>query len=129
MKTIKFFAMALVACVAMCLTSCGKPGEEPVSGTYGVTTNLTEDIDFNKGSGIVYHEMEEAVTEASKGFSVRSDASDNAVKAAADKVYEERKNYSDKAMILTVVFKPGNVVGQPEKKPIPIKSYTFEAVE
>ena len=115
--------------VLLALVSCGKPGEEPVSGTYGVTTNLTEDINYHVGYGIIFGAMEDAVTEASKGFSVRSEASDNAVKAAADKVYEERKNQSDKDVILTVVFKPGNVSGQPEKTPIPIKSYTFKAVE
>ena len=124
MKTVRIIAMALVACMALCLTSCNKNVSEPVSGTYGVTA----DKDVPSGAGSIFAEMSDAVTSAGN-FSFRSEANDSAVKAAADKVYNERKGTSDINATISVVFKPGNVSGQAEKKPELVKAYKFEVVE
>ena len=63
-----------------------------------------------------------------EGFKFRTSESDKAVVAAADKVYAERKNQSDKEMTLTVYFKAANAVGQAEKTPEKLKDYKFVPV-
>ena len=47
---------------------------------------------------------------------------------ADKKVYEDRKNQSDKAMVLTVYFKPANAVGQADKAPEKLQDFSFTPV-
>ena len=117
----KFFAMAVAAVVAFSITSCKTDDGEKVSGTYGVSA----DIAVDNAPGSIFWDMSDAVTKAAEGFKFRTAESDNAVVAAADKVYAERKNQSDKEMTLTVYFKPGNSMGEAEKAPIKLKDYKF----
>lgn len=126
MKTFKFMALAAAACLSFCLVSCKKDVDEKVSGTYGVTVNV--DVDYNKGSGIIFSEMENAVNTVAKDFSFRTKANDDAIIAATDKVEKDYKDQADKEVVISVVFKPGNVVGQPEKNPEVVKAYTFKPV-
>lgn len=128
MKTVKIFALALATCAALFLTSCNKDNNEKVSGVYGVTANV-ETIDYNKGHGIIFQAIESAVNETAKNFDFKTDANDKAVIAAADKAAKDHENQSDIDIVIDVVFKPGNTMGQAEKKPILVKSYTFKAVE
>jgi hypothetical protein len=46
----------------------------------------------------------------------------------ADKAAEEHKDQANKKVVVSVVFQPGNAMGEAEKKPIVIKSYTFTPV-
>ena len=126
MKTVKIFATGLAVLMALSLSSCKKTtGDEKVSGTYEVTANV-ETVDYNKGHGVIFGAMESAVNETARNFSFRTDANDKAVIAAADKAAKEHENQSDIDIVISVVFKPGNVSGQAENKPIVIKSYTFK---
>lgn len=118
--------MGLAVLMALCLSSCSKNNnDEKVSGTYGVTANVGT-IDYNKGHGIIFGAIENAVNETARNFSFRTDANDKAVIAAADKAAKEHENQSDIDIVISVVFKPGNVSGEAEKKPIEVKSYTFK---
>lgn len=49
-------------------------------------------------------------------------------KTTADKAAEEHKDQANKKVVVSVVFQPGNAMGEAEKKPIVIKSYTFTPV-
>lgn len=120
----KFFAMAVAAVVAFSITSCKTDDGEKVTGTYGVTPS----IDVDNAPGSILWDMSDAVTKAAESFKFRTAESDKAVVAAADKVYEERKNQSDKEMTLTVYFKAANAVGQAEKAPEKLKDYKFVPV-
>ena len=120
----KFFAMAVAAVVAFSITSCKTDDGEKVSGTYGVSA----DIAVDNAPGSIFWDMSDAVTKAAQGSSFRTAESDNAVVAAAEKVYNERKNQSDKEMTLTVYFKPGNSMGEAEKAPIKLKDFKFVPV-
>ena len=104
MKTIKLVAMALVACMALCFTSCSinDPGD---SGSYTATCDIA--VTSNSGSGI---------------------ANDKVVIEAADKVAAEYKDQADKPIVVSVVFRPGNAMGEAEKADIVIKKYTFTPV-
>ena len=106
MKTFKFIALAAVACLAFCFSSCTK-------------------VSSSEGSGVIFFAIRDAVITASKGFNVRSDANDKAVIAAADKAAEEHKNQANKRIVVSVVFQPGNAMGEAEKKPVVIKTYPF----
>lgn len=128
MKAIKLFAIAAVACMALCFTSCTKPGSnDPVVGSYTATCDIT--VVNTEGSGIIFGKIKDAVIIASRGFDVRSDANDKVVIAAADKVAAEYKDQANKKIVVSVVFQPGNEMGAAEKKPIVIKSYTFTPVD
>ncbi len=124
MKAIKFIALAAVACLTLCFTSCTKTtGDDKNVGSY--TAICDSDVSSSEGSGIIFFAIRDAVITASKGFNVRSDSNDKAVIAAADKAAEEHKNQANKAVVVSVVFQPGNAMGEAEKKPVVIKSYTF----
>ena len=128
MKAIKFFAIAAVACMALCFTSCTKPsGNDPVVGSYTAIADIS--VVNTEGSGIILGKIKDAVIIASRGFDVRSDANDKVVIAAADKVAAEYKDQANKKIVVSVVFQPGNEMGTAEKKPIVIKSYTFTPVD
>ena len=125
MKTIKLIAMAVVACVALCFTSCSikDPGD---SGSYTATCNIA--VTGSEGSGIVFNKIRDAVILAGRDFNFRTAANDKVVTDAADKVAAEYKDQANKAMVVSVVFRPGNAMGEAEKADIVIKQYTFTPV-
>ena len=124
MKAVKFFALAMAACLTLCFTSCTKTsGTDQNVGTY--TAICDSDVSSSEGSGIIFFAIRDAVITASRDFNVRSDANDKTVVAAADKAAEAHKNQANKKVVVSVVFQPGNAMGEAEKKPIVIKSYTF----
>ena len=124
MKAIKFIALAAVACLTLCFTSCTKTtGDDKNVGSY--TATCDSDVSSSEGSGIIFFAIRDAVITASRGFNVRSDSNDKAVIAAADKAAEEHKDQANKKVVVSVVFQPGNAMGEAEKKPVVIKSYTF----
>ena len=83
------------------------------------------EVSSSEGSGIIFVAIRDAVITASRGFDFRTDSNDKAVIAAADKAAEEHKNQANKKVVVSVVFQPGNAMGEAEKKPVVIKSYTF----
>ena len=124
MKVFKLIAVAATACLALCFTSCTKTtGDDKVVGSYTATCDT--DVSSSEGSGVIFVAIRDAVIKASKGFDFRTDANDKAVIAAADKAAEEHKNQANKAIVVSVVFQPGNAMGEAEKKPVVLKSYTF----
>lgn len=128
MKTIKFIAMAFVACMALCLSSCTKGGSDSGdSGTYTATCNVT--VSNSEGSGIIFHKIRDAVIVAGRDFYFKTPANDKVVIAAADKVAAEYKDQANKPIEVYVVFQPGNAMGEAEKKPIVIKTYKFTPVD
>ena len=127
MKAFKFIALAAVACLALCFSSCTKiSGNDKTVGSYTATCDIN--VSSSEGSGIIFVAIRDAVITASRGFDVRSDSNDKAVIAAADKAAEEHKNQANKKIVVSVVFQPGNAMGEAEKKPVVIKSYTFTPV-
>jgi hypothetical protein len=128
LKGFKFIALAAVACLTLCFTSCTKTtGDDKNVGSY--TAICDSDVSSSEGSGIIFFAIRDAVITASRGFNVRSDSNDKAVIAAADKAAEEHKNQANKAVVVSVVFQPGNAMGEAEKKPTVLKSYTFVPVD
>jgi hypothetical protein len=125
MKTIKLIAMALVACMALCFTSCSinDPGD---SGSYTATCNET--VNSNKGSGIIFNAIRDAVIVAGRGRDFRTAANDKVVIEAADKVAAQYKDQTDIPIVVSVVFRPGNAMGEAEKADIVIKNYSFTPV-
>lgn len=124
MKAVILFALAMAACLTLCFTSCTKTSSTDQNvGTY--TAICDSDVSSSEGSGIIFFAIRDAVITASRGFNVRSDANDKAVVAAADKAAEAHKDQANKKVVVSVVFQPGNAMGEAEKKPIVIKSYTF----
>ena len=117
--------MAVVACVALCFTSCSikDPGD---SGSYTATCNIA--VTSSEGSGIVFNKIRDAVILAGRDFNFRTAANDKVVTDAADKVAAEYKDQANKAMVVSVVFRPGNAMGEAEKADIVIKQYTFTPV-
>lgn len=124
MKAFKFIALAAVACLAFCFSSCTKiSGDDKNVGTYTAISDV--DVTSSEGSGVIFFAIRDAVINASRGFDVRTASNDKAVIAAADKAAEEHKNQANKKIVVSVVFQPGNAMGEAEKKPVVIKSYTF----
>ena len=125
MKTIKLVAMALVACMALCFTSCSinDPGD---SGSYTATCDIA--VTNNSGSGIIFNKIRDAVILAGRGRDFHTAANDKVVIEAADKVAAEYKDQADKPIVVSVVFRPGNAMGEAEKADIVIKKYTFTPV-
>ena len=124
MKAIKFIALAAVACLTLCFTSCTKTtGDDKNVGSY--TATCDSDVSSSEGSGVIFYAIRDAVISASRGFDFRTDSNDKAVIAAADKKAEEYKDQANKPIVVSVIFQPGNAMGEAEKKPVVIKSYTF----
>lgn len=129
MKTLKLIAMAVVACIALCLTSCSEinnGGSDPVIGSYGATSDIA--VSSSEGSGVIFNAIRDAVINTSRGFDVRTKENDKAVIAAADKVAGQYKDQANKKIVVSVIFQPGNAMGEAEKKPVVLKSYTFTPV-
>ncbi len=125
MKTIKLIAMAFAACMALCFTSCSikDPGD---SGSYTATCDVA--VTGNEGSGIIFNKIRDAVILAGRGLDFRTAANDKVVIEAADKVAAEYKDQANKPIVVSVVFRPGNAMGEAEKSDIVIKKYTFTPV-
>jgi len=117
--------MAVVACVALCLTSCSikDPGD---SGSYTATCDIA--VTGSEGSGIIFNKIRDAVILAGRDFNFRTSANDKVVTDAADKVAAEYKDQANKPIVVSVVFRPGNAMGEAEKADIVIKKYTFTPV-
>lgn len=126
MKAIKIIALAMAACMALCITSCTKTSPEPNVGTYTCTADI--DLSSKEGSGIIFFAMRDAVLTATKEYSTRSDAGDKAAIAAAEKAAAEHKDQANKKVVVSVVFQPGHAMGESEKAPVVLKSYTFNPV-
>lgn len=127
MKTIKLIAMAFVACMALCLSSCTKVDTgSGDSGSYTATCNVT--VSNSEGSGIIFYKIRDAVIVAGRDFNFKTSANDKVVIAAADKVAAEYKDQANKPIEVYVVFQPGNAMGEAAKKPIVIKTYKFTPV-
>lgn len=127
MKPFKLVVLAVAACMALCFTSCGKINDPGDSGSYTATCNIA--VTGSEGSGIIFNKIRDAVILAGRDFNFKTDANDKVVIAAADKVAAEYKDQANKAIVVTVVFRPGNAVGEAEKADIPVKSYTFTPVD
>ena len=128
MKAFKLIAIAAAACLALCFTSCTKiSGDDKNVGSYGAICDTQ--VSTSEGSGVIFFAIRDAVINASRGFDVRTASNDKAVIAAADKAAEEHKNQANKKIVVSVVFQPGNAMGESEKKPIVLKSYTFTPAE
>ncbi len=127
MKAIKFFALAVAACMALCFTSCTKTSPEPNVGTYTCIPDIT--VSSSEGSGIIFVAMRDAVLKATRDFHSRSDAGDKAAISAAESAAAEHKDQANKKIVVSVVFQPGNAMGESEKAPIVLKSYTFNPVD
>ncbi|MBR5404047.1 MAG: hypothetical protein IK113_07490 [Bacteroidales bacterium] len=125
MKTIKLVAMAVVACMALCFTSCSinDPGD---SGSYTATCDVA--VSASEGSGIIFNKIRDAVILAGRGLDFRTEANNKVVIDAADKVAAEYKDQANKPIVVSVVFRPGNAMGEAEKADIVIKKYTFTPV-
>ncbi len=126
MKTIKLIAMAVVACVALCFTSCSKINDPGDSGSYTAICDIA--VTGSEGSGIIFNKIRDAVILAGRGFNFRTSANDKVVTDAADKVAAEYKDQANKPIVVSVVFRPGNAMGEAEKADIVIKKYTFTPV-
>ena len=128
MKKFKFIALVAVACLSLCFAACTKiTGNEKVLGSYTATCDIT--VYTSEGSGIIFGAIRDAVILAGRDYDFRTDAGDKAVIAAADKVAQEYKDQANKKITVSVVFQPGNAMGEAEAKPIVIKSYTFTPVD
>lgn len=127
MKAIKLIAMAAAACMALCFTSCAKINDPGDSGSYTATCNIA--VSSSEGSGIIFNKIRDAVILAGRDFNFKTDANDKVVTDAADKVAAEYKDQANKAIVVTVVFRPGHAMGEAEKPDIPVKSYTFTPVD
>ena len=127
MKAIKLITLAVAACMALCFTSCTTTGTDTEIGNYTCTVDVT--VSAYEGAGIVFYAMRDAVIKASRDFDFRTSANDNVVIAAADKTAQEYKDQSNKKINVSVVFQPGNAMGEAEKKPVVLKTYTFVPVD
>ena len=129
MKAFKLIALAAAACMAICFTSCTKVsgGDDKNLGTYGATCDVS--VSTSEGSGVIFSAIRDAVIVTSRSFDFRTDANDKAVIAAADKAAAEHKDQANKKIVVSVIFQPANAMGEAEKKPIVLKSYTFNPVD
>ena len=127
MKAVKFIALAIVAGMALCFTACTKVNDPGDSGSYTATCDIT--VSNSEGSGIIFNQIRDAVILAGRGLDFRTAENDKVVIAAADKVAAEYKDQANKAIVVSVVFRPGNAMGEAEKPDIVIKKYTFTPVD
>ena len=124
MKTIKIILLALAA--TLLFSSCTGTVNETVSGTYGCTCD--KDVSANTGCGTIFYGMSDAVAKATSNISIRSKANDDLAVNAAAKVAEELKDQAETDFTVYVVFKEGNVMGAPEKKPVILQTFNFKPV-
>lgn len=123
MRIVKSLILAIAA--ALLLSSCQVIKPEGTLGTYSVTCDKT--VSANTGNGVIFNTMYDAV--AKLKFDFRTSANDKAVIAATDKVAEEYKDQASEPIVISVVFREANAMGEAEKKPVVIKSYNFTPVD
>ena len=124
MKLVKIILLAVAA--ALLTVSCvQKSGPEGTLGNYSVT-NDKGTVNASTGSGIIYTKMYDAV--AKLKFDFRTTANDKAVIAATDKVASDYKDYANETIKISVVFTEANALGEAQKAPVVIKTYTFTPV-
>ena len=125
MKLFKIIVLAAAA-VLLC-ASCTKSGTEQVLGNYSVTCDKA--VSSSTGSGVIYYAMYNKIVAVARDFNFRTDANDKAVIAAADQIASEYKDQASEKITVSVIFTEANALGEAEKKPVVIKSYTFTPVQ
>lgn len=128
MKTLKMIAVAAVAGLALCISSCTKTQDSGQDfGTY--TCTGSEEISSKEASGAIGLHMRDAVIIACRNNNInyRTDANDKIVIAAADEVYEKEKGNANKTMDVYLVFQPSSTLGEAEKKAVRVKTYHLTA--
>ena len=128
MKAIKIIALAIASCVALGLASCTKTSTDTGTDVGIYTCTCDVNVSSSEGSGIIFCAMRDAVLKATKDYSTRSSAGDSAAISAAEKAANDHKDQANKAIVVSVVFQPGNSMGEGEKSPVVLKSFTFKPV-
>ena len=124
MKLLKIIFLAVVS--SLLFVSCvEKTGPEGTLGNYSVTCDKTDSV--NTGSGIIFTKMSDAVVNLKLEF--RTAANDKTVIATTDKVANEYKNPASEKIVVSVVFTEAKALGESEKKPVVLKTYTFTPVD
>ncbi len=127
MKATKSILIAIAACMVFCITSCNQiDNSDPVVGIYTCIPDIN--VSSSEGSGIIFGAMRDAVLKATRQYDIRSSAGDNAAVSAAEGVAAQYKDQANKKIVISVVFQPGNAMGEAEKKPVVLKSFTFTPV-
>ena len=127
MKTLKMIAMAAVACLALCISSCTKTDSGQNFGTY--TCLPSETISSKEASGEILSHMKDAVINACRNNNInyRTEANDKIVIAAADEVYNKEKGNANKSIDIYLVFQPSSTLGEAEKKSVTVHTYKLTA--
>lgn len=125
MKTLKMIALAAVAGLALCISSCTKTTDTGANfGTY--TCMPSVDVSSKEGSGMILSNMRDAVimTCRNKNINYRTSENDNLVIAAADEVYNKEKGNANKTMDVLLVFQPA---GEKDMPSVTVKTYHLTA--
>ena len=127
MKTLKMIAMAAVACLALCISSCTKTDSGQNFGTY--TCMPSETISSNEASGEILSHMRDAVINACRNNNInyRTEANDKIVIAAADEVYNKEKGNANKSIEIYLVFQPSSTLGESDKPSQRVWTYKLTA--
>ena len=121
MKTLKMIALAAVASLALCISSCTKTTDTGENfGTY--TCMPSVDVSSKEASGMVFSHMRDAVILVcrDKNINYRTSENDKLVIAAADEVYNKEKGNANKTMDVLLVFQPA---GETDKPSVTVKTY------
>jgi hypothetical protein len=127
MKALKIIAMAAVAGLALCISSCTKTTDSGSNfGTYTCTPSV--DVSSKEASGAIFSHMRDAVILAcrDKNINYRTSANDQTVIAAADEVYNKEKGNANKTMDVYLVFQPAS---ETDKASVKVKTYHLTASE
>jgi len=125
MKTLKMIALAAVASLALCISSCTKTTDTGENfGTY--TCMPSVNISSSEASGMVFSHMRDAVILVcrDKNINYRTSENDKLVIAAADEVYNKEKGNANKTMDVLLVFQPA---GETDKPSVTVKTYPLTA--
>jgi hypothetical protein len=125
MKTLKMIALAAVASLALCISSCTKTTDTGENfGTY--TCMPSVDVSSKEGSGMILSNMRDAVILVcrDKNINYRTSENDKLVIAAADEVYNKEKGNANKTMDVLLVFQPA---GETDKPSVTVKTYHLTA--
>ena len=128
MKSLKLIAVAAVACLALCISSCTKIQDTGEGfGTY--TCVPSETLSSKEASGMILSNMKDAVIIACRNNNInyRNSANDKIVIAAADEVYNKEKGNANKTVDIYLVFKPSSALGEAEKQSERVKTYHLTA--
>ena len=130
MKTLKMIAVAAVAGLALCISSCTKTQDSGENfGTY--TCTASESVTTKEASGMVFSNMRDAVILACRNNDIhyRTSENDKIVIAAADEVYNKEKGNANKTIDVYLVFQPSSTLGEAEKQSVKVKTYHLSASE